>query len=889
MTFSRDNCRKKNIIIFAFYCLLTQPFYTHTHEEDTYPLPAIESDNQTLNVMQEDDFTQAIDSSTHEHQEHEEEKNKKTMSEDVATNTIDQSAQDAEFRIINNIFVYGNKQVPTEAILTRIPFRIGEPFDPQKTGLLIRNLYYELKRFRNITIKGENVGADRINLYIIVDEKKILKEVQFKGNKQVSEKEIRKKIDFSAIPAVDQEELQRFATQIKKLYIDKGYYLVEIQTELVLDPENKAIAIFTIKEPKQARIKQIIFKGNDHVSSKQLRKILFTQEDWALGFLSSAGIYIPDRLEADKHVIEQFYQSNGYLHAKVIDVDSHLETTTNKITLTFEIQEGDLYTIKEIKAPGNEIVDEAYLLNFIPIRPGELYSREKIAHTIQILETIWGNLGYMYTHIEPSIQPDEETKTVSLAFYSEPGRKVFLNKITIKGNKKTRDKIIRRQFIFEEGDLITNPNMEISKNKIESLGYFEPRDGVNWKVTRLSEDLADLELLVNEKKTGNAHLKFGIGGSAKDIKSPASSLSVEANIADTNLFGSGIQFNLTGIFSHDEKSLFFNLTQPWLFDRPIFGKLECYHQRVGYDTFKHTLPVNEKHTGGNITSGFATGFRNYPFFNDTFFRYGISGENISYEKKPKASVIGLPYDQMLEANIVYQSLLDKLFYPGQFLSLFLNIGQDKKNHPMHPTCGHTWLARALVGIPILDGKLGFYKFDFDFNWYTPLIGDYDLIFHLHSYLGFVNEFKKRYIPYRELYHIGGPASVRGFLFGQIGPQFIAPDYSDPLDPTEYRSFSDSIGGRKTIFFNAELIFPISPDFSMKGILFYDGGAGWDNPYACSIPQKYLKNNSFDYRHAVGFGFRVLQPAPIRVDWGFKLDTRKGEVGHEVHFGMNYDW
>ncbi|MCK5632367.1 BamA/TamA family outer membrane protein, partial [bacterium] len=146
---------------------------------------------------------------------------------------------------------------------------------------------------------------------------------------------------------------------------------------------------------------------------------------------------------------------------------------------------------------------------------------------------------------------------------------------------------------------------------------------------------------------------------------------------------------------------------------------------------------------------------------------------------------------------------------------------------------------------------------------------------LHAYFGLLSKFKGKTVPYRELFHIGGPSSVRGFLFGEVGPQFLG----------------DSIGGNKAFFVNVELAFPITPDFNMKGVVFYDGGSGWDNPYSCSISKELVTHNSFNFRHSVGVGIRLLNPMPIRIDWGFKLDRNKKlkETASEVHFSMTYDF
>ncbi len=790
-----------------------------------------------------------------------------------------QQAKQTRPKRINKIIVSGNKHVPTEAILSRIPLKEGEYFNVLKVGTLIRNIYTDLKRFRNVTVMGEDLDDQTMNLHIIVQEKKLLKEVRFEGNKQVSEDEIKKKIDFGTIPAVDKEELNKYVQIIKKLYVDKGYHLIKIDPEMIVDADDRATVIFHFAEPKRSLIHRIGFAGNRNITSKTLRHTILSKEDWILDFLDKSGIYHPERLEADRHFIEQLYQNRGFMNARVSDIKIDLDPTSNQIDLLFEIEEGDRYVVQEVKAPGNDILTEEQILSFLPVRVGQYFSRELITDSMQTLEKIWNNHGYMFAHVEPSIIPDDDKKTVNIAFYSELGNKVFLNKLTVKGNRKTKDKVIRRQINLTEGDLLTDYQMENSKGRVQSLGFFEQRDGVDWKLTRISDDLADLDLILQEAKTGRAYAKIGIGGTA-DIRSPLEGLAVELDVSDSNLFGSGVLFNCSARLGKDQRSFVVGLSNPWLFDKPILGRIDGYYRKSGYDELRHTRPVNEIQKGGTLSTGFVPRFSCLPYLQDTFIRFNWGIDSLTYEAPPQATVEGAGAHERIEANVAYQSILNKVFQSGAYTFATASCGQDFRNHPQHPTRGHSWLARGQVAAPIFEGCLGFGKFDLDFHWYTPLINEYDLIFHLRSYVGFVHELRHDLIPYRELYHIGGPASVRGFLFGQIGPQFC---------PNAVAAAGDSIGGRKAFFWSGELIVPISRDFNYTGVIFYDGGSGWDNPYIGDVPARFICNNQFDYRHSVGVGIRMMNPMPIKVDWGFKLDPRPGETPYEVHFGMAYEW
>lgn len=823
--------------------VVTSPSSMHTREEvDSYD----EKQNSTLEPDSEEE-------------EEEEENNQQAVSNKI--------------RRINAITIHGNVTTSKDAILNHIPYKIGEIFDARKTKTLISNLYYKLKKFRNIKVMGEVVGDAYMNLHVFVEEKYPLKEFKTVGNKKVSEKEIAKKIELENITTIDPEELKIIANKIKDIYLEKGYHQTDIETAIELDDNNLATAILTVHEGKAATVKQIHFIGNNSISSKELRAAALTKEDWLLGFLDKSGNYHPDRLEGDKHFIEQFYQNSGFLHAKVVDIDINIDPETQNIILTFEIEEGHRYIIDKISAPGTDLVPEQYLLAMLPIRAGMYYSREGITNAIKRLELIWGDYGYIFAHIEPSIQPNEDEKTVAISFFSELGDQVYLNKINIRGNTKTRDKIIRRKILLDEGELLTQNRMNASKRNVASLGYFDPREGVNWKVRRISKEEADLDLIVKETKTGHFGAQLGFGGSGADWQSPISGMSVKGELSDTNLFGSGVHLNLSTTYSKDEQTAMVHVAQPWLFDKPILGAFDIYHRRPVYDELRHVRTVHQKLTGGSVTLGCITQSKNQ-LFHDVNILFSTGVEDIKYNA-PAIAQLSNPLERMQ-----YQQILNQEFQPGTFAFVSTKMEQDTRNHPVHTMWGHKWRFATKFAIPTFGNNIGYYKVELDASWFTPLIAEYDLILRLHAYFGVSSPFKNRSIPFGDLFHIGGQSSVRGFLFGQIGPQFLG----------------DTIGGSKAFFWNAELVAPITADMNMKAVVFYDGGTGFDNPYVTNTDKPFVTGNNFDYRHAVGIGIRILQPMPVNIDWGFKIDPRKnrlfpnrGESASEVHFGMSYDW
>ncbi len=790
--------------------------------------------------------------------------------ETIATPPVEE-AQEFQRKTVHAISISGNKLVTQEALLARIPYRVGEPFNPSKTGELIRNLY-GLNYFNNVTVDIEDISPTEIDLHITVEEKKKIEAIIYEGNQNLTADEIENKLKLSEIPAMDEEELQLYAEQIKRLYAEKNYHAVTIITQLRPSLDNTYTAVFTIEEGLKAVVKRVIFQGNSCISSRKLRNSIFTREDWLFGFMSKAGSFQQEMLDADKYIIENYYQSNGYLAARVVNVA--VETDVNQcITVTFTIEEGELFTVGSVAAPGNDILSEEQLLSFIPLRSGQLYSKELIRQTMESLRNGWGRCGYIYADIEPVIVPNMETRTVDLTFNSDLGNKVFLNRINIIGNSKTRDYVIRRMLTLCEGQLLTTPDMDISKSRVEGLGYFDPQNGVEWKINKIQEDIVDLDLVLKEIKSGKIDGSIGYGGA--DPQSPSSSIRIGVGISDRNLFGTGIRAHANASWSRADRSFALNIIQPWLFDRPIGGGLGLYHRHSLYEDFQNINSApREKVTGGDAQIMFL--LPGYPDIS-TSITGGI--ERIKFQRGLRAD----SNERSEPQTDLMQSFIDRRFSSGTSGWIGTFMGQDLRNHPVLPSRGYNWSFNTRLGIPSSGSPFGYFKADFDTTWMTPLIGEYDLIFLLHAHAGFAKSLSGKVIPYRDLYNIGGPATVRGFDFGQIGPQI----------------FCSSVGATKAFWINAELIFSITKDQSIRGILFYDGGAGWDTPLTPSqrnllsdpANEHALTNNRFRYRHAVGFGVRFLQPAPIRIDWGFKLDRNKKlrEKFYEVHFTMSQEF
>lgn len=773
-----------------------------------------------------------------------------------------------------------NRYLTDDAIKSKIPFQAGTTLDVTKTSRLIHNLYdinAPYGFFEQIYVMQENLAENRINLHVVTYEKPELEEIIILGNKQLSDETINEKLALGDIQALNEVDIQRIEKAIRKAYQEKNFQYVQIMHE-VYKKGNRVSVIFVIDEGVKSFVKKVNFVGNKAVRSKDLRSIIFTREDWLFGFMNQAGTYNPEFFEADKYFIENYYKARGYVTAKVLNIDVQVDDC-KQYEITYTINEGDCYTVGEVRAPGNDIVPENILMLNVTLKKGDVYSETALRDSIDKLRRIWGIYGYIFADIEPIVVPNPITRTIDITLNSELGDKIYVNRINIKGNKKTRDNVIRRRLTFAEGNLLTSSDMDASKAKVENLGYFDPREGVNWKINRIDDHTADLDLQLKEVNTGRANFQAGFGGSDFNIFSAARSFKLGGSVSDINLLGTGIIFRAGGSWSKEEWSAALNIANPWLFERPVLGEVDVHVTRSDYSEELHDVnSFTQQLVGGFFGMGFTLG---KTIFKDSAISARVGGERITNTSQP----------MVIDTNLntaTLQNILNLSFQDGTFGYISAGIAQDFRNHSLHPSGGYQWSINGKIGASgkhditlankttsTLDGY-GFAKLDLDGTWYTPLIGINSLVFGLHGHVGIIGTLKDKDVPYRELYHIGGPASVRGFLYGQIGPTFL----------------NNSIGAKKAFWLNAEVVFPITQDFNMKGSLFYDGGAGWDAAYKKVIPDdqlKLLQGNNFNFRHAIGAGFRMLSPQPISIYVGFKLDKQKNENAVEVHFNANRDF
>jgi len=781
------------------------------------------------------------------------------------------SADTDHKKIITDVVISGSSLISTEAVAQRLLFKKGDVFDQDLSASVINKLY-ALGYFSQIRLEKE-VTDDGVILYVKLQEKKLLDAYEIQGNSRITTKKIVEKLGLRKCVAIDDHDVAYFSSQIKKLYRDENYHQASVEGKVSPAENSGGVElVLKIEEGLPSEVREIRFEGVHKIPEWRLRTALMTKELWLLGFADGSGRFNREMIEADKQNIEFVYQDLGFARAHVVDTKIEYPDGDQKaIRITFYIDEGDEYRVRYVMLPYDQEISKQEFLDAITIKEGSRYSRSQVLSTLERLRLVLGKYGYSYADVYPEPLLHEDTKTVDFRFGVEKGEKVRVRRIDITGNKLTHDKVIRREVSLQEGDFVTLPEMNLSKRRVEALGFFE-RGGVTWKTHKLSEGLVDLEMVVNETKTGHFNFIAGLGGREGRL---GSGMHLGLQVGKRNLLGRG----WNGSFSiMSERSslgqLGFNFYNPYIFDTSVESSFDFYHRIEEYDQWGATNMRPKECVTGGVTS---LGFRLPDVDRDLMCRAELGIERNFFEN----------FANLKTMDSFSSFMLERRLKSGVLMWLGASASKDTRNHPVYPTRGYRLTLTNKMALPGMNGAFSFLKTEAQGSWYTPIIGEDTLVLAVRVRGGLImNLTNNSTIPYRELYHLGGQDTIRGFVHGGAGPVLV--------QAGELRERNNTpLGGRRHMLFNIELQTPLIESYGMRGRVFYDAGCGWDalmdDVPAEALP--YIKRNAFNVRHAVGFGFSMMRPQQIKIDWGYKLDRDKKfrESDWEVHLSMNVPW
>jgi len=732
------------------------------------------------------------------------------------------AAASAEGEKISAISVKGNRRIETATILNAVKQKAGDTLSGEKTDADLRAIY-KLGHFQDVRVSTEETGKGTVLTFTVL-EKPVVRSIRFEGNKELSTDKLTKDgLELRQDAIFSTKDLDKSVAKIKKLYSDDGYYLVEVTPRVESRSPSEMVVTFKIVEGKKVLISTIRFDGNKEFSARKLRGFMETKEKWFLSWLTNAGTYKEEVLKNDALIIADKYMNTGYINVKVGEPSVKLNDARDALEVTIGITEGDQFRMGEIGFSGDLLDPASELRKKLKAEQGQIFSRATMRSDIGTLTDIYGDKGYAFASITPITKPNPEKKIVDVTFDMEKGDLVHIERISIAGNPKTRDKVIRREMRVTEGETFSATGMKRSKQNLMNTGFFEEANISTAKGS--STDKLNVSVEVKEKPTGT----FSIGGGYSSLDG----IIGQGSVQQSNFLGLGLKANLSGSIGGRSQTYSLGLTDPYFLDTKWNLGGDVYRSERDY------LDYTRRLTGGDIKAG-------YPIndFIGTFFMY-------KYEIK-----------DLFNPQAAYKNLntTDPDTYPlgsTTTSSILASITHNNTDYRLDPTTGFiNTLNMEYAG---LGGTNRFARFTTDHTWFHPLYKK--VIFSTKLTLGYIQEVGKT-IPIDEKFYLGGIFSLRGYKSRTVSPtkNQLTPDVNTTV--TNQRVF---LGGNKEIFGNTEITFPLMTDAGIKGVVFFDYGNAFDESYS-----KTFSSLLFSY----GAGIRWQSPiGPLRLEYGIPLNPR----------------
>lgn len=783
---------------------------------------------------------------------------------------------------IDEIVVNGNRKINTQAILAKLCFAKGDSLEKCKktANASLKNIASMRYFVDGKTSLSMQPGKDSTHKKIVisVEEKQLLAGYEFEGNSHIIAKKLLPSLNIDNFVAIDEDDVTRMCREIERQYKKENFLSAKATAKIEPEGTESIKVVFQIEEGSKTKVLKINFVGCKKIPEHKLRNALKTKEDWLLAGLNNAGKFDKDLVEHDKRVIEEIYKNHGFLQASVSEVQIKKASNDKDLELTFCIEEGREFIVNKIGIPYDDEFNPLKIEYAILLKEGEPYSVAAVRETEQRLESVFGEEGYVFVNLYPEIIPDNATNTVTVNFKVDKGERCQINEIEITGNKVTRDYVIRREILVQEGQLANKTLMELSRQRVEYLDYFD-HNSVEWKIHKIDDGKVNLELVVKEKQSGKAGLSLnytpGAGGkTAAALICDVSKRNVLGSGVDV---GCGIQGDVSSI-----KNAFIDIENPYLFDKNLNFGTRAYMNKTDFEG----LDPIEDSVGIASSLGFTSSLLGKRF--RASGEFGL--ESVGYTMPPlDAANQSLLKSSGISAAKSFLTYKKDWFTGGNFVRTGIKLEFDQLNYSVNPTKGWKaqWtntlaLSSASVSKEDADRVTGhsMFKTELDARFYWPLIGHNKLVFSARSRLGFaipLGKSSKTPIIQKELFHVGGLHTVRGFKWGEAGPSFKLGEFNTP------------IGSKSMFVTNFELTAPVgNSSQAPHAFVFYDFGAGW-SAQTLNLQQaelNFIDNNKFALRHSVGFGIKLTAPTPIRIDYGYKLNRKGGESVAELHLTMN---
>ena len=726
---------------------------------------------------------------------------------------------------VQDIRIEGLQRVEPGTVFASIPVRVGDEYTDEKGAAAIRSLF-SLGLFTDVRLEATgNV------LVVVVQERPTIADVDFSGAREFDKEALKKSMRDVGLAdgrPFDKALADRAEQELKRQYLNKSFYAVDVVTTVTPIERNRVNLTFTVVEGAPARIKDIQIVGNQAFSDSTLKGLFEQDTGGWLSWYTKSDRYARSKLNADLETLRSYYLQRGYLEFRIDSTQVAISPDKDSISVTVNVTEGQRYVVSGVQLQGNYLEREEEFKSLVKIRAGEPYNADEVAETTKAFSDYFSNFGFAFARVEAVPQIDRETNRVALVLQAEPSRRAYVRRISVAGNNRTRDEVIRREFRQFESSWYDGDKIKLSRDRVDRLGYFT-EVGVETQEVPGAPDQVDLVVSVVEKPTGSLQLGAGFSSAEK--------IALSFAIKQENVFGSGNYLGVEVNTSKYRRTLVFSTTNPYFTPDGVSRTLDLY-----YRTDK---PYEDQ--GGNyelVTKGASIRF-GVPFSEtDTvFFGGGVEGISI----KPGTNI-----------PAAYLSYAESYGYNSTSVPLTIGWTRDDRDSALAPNSGRYQRLNSEWSVA---GDARYLRANYQYQQYVPLNKKFTLAFN--GELGLGKGLGGRPFPVFKNFYSGGLGSVRGFDQGTLGPRDVT---------------GSSLGGPKKVTLNAELIAPFpgaGNDRTLRVFTFVDVGNVYGDGDKISFS---------DMRASAGIGLSWISPlGPLRIAFAQPVRKFAGDRIQKLQF------
>lgn len=724
---------------------------------------------------------------------------------------------------VRDIRVEGLQRTEPGTIFGYLPVKVGETMTEDRAAQAIRALY-ATGFFTDVRLE-----VDGGVLVVTVQERPAIAQIDIVGARELTGDQLRaalRSIGIADGRIFDNAQLERAEQEIKRQYLNRGRYSAQVQTTVTPLERNRVGISFQIVEGEVARIRQINFTGNKAFTESQLLGLMVQRTPGWLTWYSKHDQYSRERLSADLDTIRSFYQNRGYLEFEIESTQVQITPDRRDIYVTINVREGERYTVSDVRFGGNLLLGEAELRRLLRIKPGEVFSRERLTESTKAMTERLGDEGYAFANVNAVPEIDREKRTAVFTFFVDPGRRVYVRRVNIAGNTRTRDEVIRREVRQLEGGWYNAEAINRSRRRVDRLGFFSE---VNVETPAVSgtTDQVDVNLAVTERATGN--LLVGAGFSSGE------GLILQGSVSQNNIFGTG---NALSVVLNSGKV---NRTASISFTNPYFTSNGV---SIGYDLYTRNYDPVSLGLGNFRTQTTGAGVRfGLPLTEDVTLQAGLTAENTDVTTFP-------------DSPPRYLNFVNTFGPSNTAVFALLGLAVDRRDSRIYTTRGS--FQRGSVEITVPGSELQYYRVNYLAQVFYPI--SRDLTLQLTGDLGIGGGLNGKPLPFYRNFYVGGISSVRGYSSGSVGPRDTDGSF---------------LGGSHKAVGNAELLMPfpgLRNDRSVRLSVFFDYGFA---------DESFTTTNA---RYSTGVGITWVSPlGPLKFSLAKPLNSEAGDRTQRFQF------